>query len=89
MPWKETNAMEQRKEFIEKLLSRRWTMTELCERYGVSRVTGHKWWNRFKENGYAGLEELSRAPRSCPHRTAQEIEEALVAFRRRHPKWGA
>lgn len=80
--------MEQRKEFIEKLLSRRWTMTELCERYGVSRVTGHKWWNRFKENGYAGLEELSRAPRSCPHRTAQEIEEALVAFRRRHPKWG-
>ena len=74
MPWRETNAMEQRKEFIEKLLSRRWTMTELCHRYGVSRVTGHKWWKRFKEHGYTGLAELSRAPKSCPHRTEQEIE---------------
>ena len=80
--------MEQRKEFIEKLLSRRWTMTELCRRYGVSRVTGHKWWKRFKEHGYAGLEELPRTPEACPHKTKSEIEEALVAARKRYPKWG-
>ena len=88
MPWRETNAMKQRKEFVEKLLSRRWTMTELCQRYGVSRVTGNKWWKRFKECGYPGLKELSRAPRSCPHRTKREIEEALVAARKQYPKWG-
>lgn len=88
MPWRETNVMEQRKGFIEKVLSGRWTMTELCERYGVSRVTGHKWWRRFTEFGYPGLEEVSRAPKTCPHRTRPEIEEALVAARKRHPKWG-
>lgn len=88
MPWRETNAMEQRRDFIEKYLSQRWTMTELCARFGVSRVTGYKWWNRFMEQGLEGLQELSRAPHTCPHRTAAEIEEAIVAFRMRYPKWG-
>lgn len=88
MPWRETNPMEQRRLFIKKYLSGRWTMTELSDRFGISRVTGYKWWNRFKAKGLDGLVELSRAPSSCPHRTAPEIEEKLVALRRRYPKWG-
>ena len=88
MPWRETNPMKQRKEFIDKFLTGRWTMTELTDRFGISRVTGYKWWNRFKEKGLDGLTELSRAPHSCPHRTPPEIEEELVAFRKRYPKWG-
>lgn len=88
MPWRETNPMKQRKEFIDKYLTGRWTMTELTDRFGISRVTGYKWWNRFKEKGLDGLTELSRAPHSCPHHTPPEIEEELVAFRKRYPKWG-
>lgn len=88
MPWREMDAMGQRREFIELVLSRRWTMTEACERFGVSRVTGYKWWRRFRQEGPGGLRELPRAPRRCPHRTSREIEERLVALRRQHPKWG-
>ena len=34
-------------------LSRQWSMTELCERYRVSRPTGYKWLHRTNE-GLAG-----------------------------------
>ncbi len=53
-------------------------MSELCEHHGVSRPTGYKWARRFEADGDAGLEERSRAPRGCPHRTAAEVEEAVV-----------
>ena len=43
MPWMETNATEQRTAFVNDWKSRQWTMTELCERYGISRPTGYKW----------------------------------------------
>ena len=88
MPWEETNPMEQRKQFVDAKLSGKWNMTELCERFGISRVTGHKWWNRFLERGFEGLSEESRAPKSCPHKTAPHIEEAIVDVRQTYPKWG-
>ena len=42
MPWKESDAMDQRLQFVTDALSDRFTMTELCERYGVSRRIGYK-----------------------------------------------
>ena len=42
MPWKETCAMEEREAFVQAWLSREFTMSELCERFGVSRPTGYK-----------------------------------------------
>ncbi|MCP5410055.1 MAG: helix-turn-helix domain-containing protein [Chromatiaceae bacterium] len=44
-------------------------MTELCELYNISRKTGSKWVDRFLRNGPAGLEEVSRQPRTYPHKT--------------------
>lgn len=32
-----------------------YTMTELCERYGISRKTGYKWLDRFDEGGRQAL----------------------------------
>jgi putative transposase len=43
-------------------LSVRFTMTELCERYGVSRRIGYKWLARFNEEGKRGLVNRSRWP---------------------------
>jgi transposase InsO family protein len=57
-------------------------MSELCEHYGVSRPTGYKWARRYEEEGVRGLEERSRAPRSCPHRTPREVEEVIVDLNR-------
>jgi hypothetical protein len=37
VPWKESVAVDQRLQFVTHALNDRLTMTELCERYGVSR----------------------------------------------------
>jgi putative transposase len=84
----ETNATEQRAAFVTDWKSRRWTMSELCERYGITRPTGYKWARRFREEGEEGLLEHKRGPRLCPHRTPAAMEEIVVELRR-HYGWGA
>jgi len=66
-----------------------YTITELCERFGVSRKTGYKWLRRHREEGVEGLQDRSRAPHTCPHRTDPYAEAALVAERLKRPRWGA
>jgi len=51
MPWDETTRMSQRLRFISAFESCQFTMTQLCERYGISRKTGYKWANRFAQEG--------------------------------------
>ena len=51
MPWKETCPMDERQRFISDWLKRDWTMSDLCAHYDISRKTGYKWLDRFKEGG--------------------------------------
>ena len=88
MPWLETNPMLERRHFIHDFSSEHWTMTELCLRYGISRNTGYKWLNRYRQSGASGLHEHSRAPRSCPHQTPQELVELILEENTRYG-WGA
>lgn len=88
MPWSETNPMKERLRFIDDLESTLYTMTELCERYGISRKTGYKWAERYVAGGLEGLLDRSRAPKRCPHRTEERVSQALVEARRQHPHWG-
>jgi transposase InsO family protein len=88
MPWKETNTMDERVRFIGDLESCLYTMTELCERYGISRKTGYKWAERYVAEGVDGLKDRSRAPKRCPHRMGKGIARAVVELRMRHPQWG-
>lgn len=85
MPWQETSPVEQRHRFISDHRHGLYTMTELCERYGVSRKTGYKWLARFEEGGRAALRDRSRAPQHCPHKIAPPIAALLCAARRAHP----
>lgn len=89
MPWLETVPMDERLQFIQDALSDRFTMSELCARYGVSRRVGYKWLARYAEEGRRGLKDRSRAPHHCPHRITDEIAELLCTARREHPFWGA
>jgi putative transposase len=89
MPWLETAPVEERLKFIDDARSDRFTMAELCARYGVSRRVGYKWIERFAEEGRRGLRDRSRAPHHCPHRINAELAELLCALRRAHPLWGA
>jgi len=89
MPWKEASPMSERIRFIHDHQLGVYDMTELCQRYGVSRKTGYKWLRRFSEDGYEALKDRSRSPHSCPHKTPDRCVEAILEKKRRHPFWGA
>src|SRR6266705_985835 len=88
MPWSQMSPMDQKLQFIADYLREVFSVSELCERYGISRKTGYKWIERYLRNGPAGLEERSRRPRRSPNQTAEEIVTAILDARRRHPAWG-
>jgi putative transposase len=80
--------MDQRVAFIADWLRNEWTMTELAERYTISRKTAYKWVARYETDPVAGLADQSRAPHVHGRRTSAEVAEAIVALRRRYPRWG-
>jgi len=85
MPWKEVLLMESKLKFVSLAGSDRFTVRELCQEFGVSRKTGHKWIKRYEAEGSGGLAQRSRSPKQ---RTSQRVERLLVKERRRHPTWG-
>jgi len=80
--------MDERMRFIIEHRSNEWTMTELCERYEISRKTGYKWLERYRLEGPAGLAERSRAPTSHGRATPEHLAQAIVGMRRERPTWG-
>ena len=62
MPWMETCSMKEKMRFVMARERGVYGMSELCERYGISRKTGYKWMNRFNQEGLEGLEDRSRRP---------------------------
>jgi transposase InsO family protein len=79
--------MSQKQEFVERF-EKGEKIAALCREFGVSRQTGHKWIKRFKEQGYEGLEEQSRRPKSTPLATAEDLVIATLQAREEHPRWG-
>lgn len=88
MPWNNTPTAEQRLKFVTLANSGRFSITELCEEFGVSRQCGHKWLNRHAVGGAGALADASRAPHSVPLRTEEAVERLVVSERRLHPTWG-
>lgn len=76
-------------EFIREAKKGEESFAALCERFGISRKTGYKWLNRFRDWGEAGLRARSRRPRSSPQQIPAEVVEAVVSLRRREPDWPA
>lgn len=88
MPWEQTSAMDQRVKFIADCLSGRYSKSELCRAYGISRPTAYKWIERYHEHQAKGLEELSRAPHDHPNQTAEEVREMIVETKLYRQSWG-
>ncbi len=84
----ETNATDERARFARDFLASQWSMTELCERYGVTRPTGYTWLARYRAGGEDALADRSRAPHHSPHRTAADLETLVLAARQQYG-WGA
>jgi transposase InsO family protein len=81
--------MDERLQFVRDAQRDRFTMSELCARYGVSRRVGYKWLARYEAEGRAGLVDRSHVPHHCPHKIQPAMEELLITVRTAHPHWGA
>jgi transposase InsO family protein len=90
MPWQEVDTMMLRREFVELASQEGANVSELCRRHGISRKTGYKWLQR--QGAGAGkleaLQDRSRRPEHCPHKTDSALEREVVKLRLRHPCWG-
>ena len=80
--------MEEKLKFVLEYLEQEWSMSELCERYGIARETGYVWLRRYQAVGLEGLQEKSRAAQRYPNQTAEEIEERVLELREAHMSWG-
>ena len=78
MPWKETNPMTEKERFVTLVQTGRFTITELCTDFGISRKTGHKYLQRYEAEGRAGLNERSRRPKVCPAMTGEAVEQLIL-----------
>lgn len=88
MPWRTTDLVTIREEFVKQALSGKYPVAALCNAYGISEKTGHKWLNRFKEEGRLGLSDRSHIPHDTPHKMPLEVRREILELRARHPTWG-
>ena len=88
MPWRITDLVTIREEFVQLALSDRYPVAALCNAYGISEKTGHKWLNRFKDEGRPGLSDRSHAPHESPHRISSAVRREILALREKHSTWG-
>lgn len=68
--------------------SARFTITELCEQFGISRKTAYKHLARYAAAGLKGLQPRSHRPHCFPQCTDADVEALIVAERRLHRTWG-
>ncbi len=58
MPWRECSVMEERLRFVARLLDGE-GMSDVCRGFGISRKTGYKIFNRYKDEGLEALTDRS------------------------------
>lgn len=88
MPWKRVTPMTERKAFLEEALQNDINFSQLCQKYGISRKTGYKWFGRAQEEGTLELPDRSRRPNTSPNQVSPEIEHKVLEIRAEHPAWG-
>lgn len=89
MSWKETDVMKEKEKFIDAVLKAEKPFKYICEDFGISEKTGHKWKNRFYEEGKLGLYEKSREAENHPNALPEDTVIAIIQLKTAHPYWGA
>jgi len=88
MPWRACSVMEERLRFVARLLDGE-GMSEMCREFGISRKTGYKLFNRYKDHGLEALTDRSRRPVRYANQLPAQVESLIVACKRDKPHWGA
>ncbi|MEU1747362.1 IS481 family transposase [Micromonospora arida] len=82
------SVMEQRYRAVQDVLAGS-TVTDVAERFGVSRQAVHRWLAWYEQEGLEGLADRSSRPHSSPGQIPPEVEALICELRRNHPRWGA
>ena len=88
MPWKECNKMEERMKFVARVLEGE-KMTGLCREFGISRKTGYKILDLYKESGLEAFDDRSRRPYRQANQLPFQVETAIIQIKKEKPHWGA
>lgn len=88
MPWKVINQMSLKTQLIDSWNKACFSITDLSQKYGISRPTVYKWLARHEKLGLDGLNEQSRAPKHCPHRTPKAIRDLVIHEKLKNRKRG-
>ena len=88
MPWNESTKMDEKLKFVSRYLNGEKIAT-LCQEFGISRVTGHKIIDRFKDSGLEAFTDRSRRPFRQANRLPFQVEQLIVNLKKEFPTWGA
>lgn len=88
MPWRRCSVMEERLRFVARLLEGE-GMSEVCRQFGISRKTGYKIFNRYRDEGLDALADRSRRPVRYANQLPDQVERLIVDLKRNKPHWGA
>jgi len=88
MPWRASSVMEERLRFVARVLDGE-AMTEMCREFGISRKTGYKIFDRYKEHGLEALSDRSRRPVRYANQLPPAIKSLIVRLKGEKPHWGA
>jgi putative transposase len=80
--------MDERLRFVARLLEGE-KMAPLCAEFGISRKTGYKIYDRYKDCGVVGLSDRSRRPQRQANQLPPPVEARIVRLKREYPGWGA
>ena len=88
MPWKECSVMDERVRFVAMVLGGE-SMSDACRLFGISRKTGYKFLNRYKQEGPEAFSDRSRRPVRYANQLPVQVESLIVRAKREKPHWGA
>jgi putative transposase len=80
--------MDERVRFVARLLDGE-KMAPLCRSFGISRKTGYKIYERYKNIGLEGLTDRSRRPYRQASQLPFQLENLIVSIKKDQPSWGA
>jgi transposase len=80
--------MEERLRFVARLLEGE-GMSDVCRELGISRKTGYKIFNRYKDEGLEALTDRSRRPVRYANQLPESVEATIVSCKKDKPHWGA
>ena len=83
MPWQECHVMDERVRFVARLLEGE-KMAPLCAEFGISRKTGYKIFDRYKDCGVQAFNDRARRPHRQANRLPAPIEATIVRLKREY-----